>query len=137
VQYVSEAEAFHRLYYDSGMWTDSTWLSVSVPKCPLDLWIYQEMLFELQLDVIVQTGSPAGGSALFIASMCDLICCGKVVTTARARETAPATPARARGGSPRGRARRPRDERTQAFAEFPRRAVLGDESRDVAHTSSR
>lgn len=37
---------FHRLYYACQMWTSTCWLVVNVEKCPLDLRIYQEIVFE-------------------------------------------------------------------------------------------
>ena len=73
---------FHKLYYDARerTWKNTTWLGVGVQKCPLDLWVYQEILFELRPDVIVETGTAAGGSALFLATVCDLMRHGTVVT---------------------------------------------------------
>ena len=75
---------FHRLYYDSEAfgqtWTNTTYLGVPIYKCPLDLWIYQEMIFELRPDLIIETGTCRGGSALYIASLFDLVDHGKIVT---------------------------------------------------------
>jgi cephalosporin hydroxylase len=74
-------DRFHELYYDSEVWKKRTsWLGVPAQKCPLDLWIYQEILFELRPDVVVETGTASGGSAFFMASVMDLIGHGKVVT---------------------------------------------------------
>jgi cephalosporin hydroxylase len=55
-------------------------LGAPAQKCPLDLWIYQEILFETRPGLIVETGTAAGGSALFLASICDLLGHGHVVT---------------------------------------------------------
>lgn len=75
---------FHRLYSytadEGGTLADTRWLGVGAAKCPLDLWIYQEILYERRPDVIVECGTAAGGSALFLASMCDLLGHGRVVT---------------------------------------------------------
>jgi len=49
-------------------------------KCPLDLWIYQEILFENKPDFIVETGTYQGGSAMFLATMLELLGKGKVIT---------------------------------------------------------
>lgn len=77
-------DAFHGLYYDSaesgGTWKDTYWLGVPTEKCPLDLWIYQEILHEVRPDVIVETGTRWGGSALFLASLCDVLDRGRVIT---------------------------------------------------------
>jgi cephalosporin hydroxylase/glycosyltransferase involved in cell wall biosynthesis len=85
-------DAFHRLYYESAgrTWKNTRWLGVRTEKVPLDLWIYQEILSEQRPDVIVETGTAMGGSALFMAGVCDLIGNGVVVTIdARADEGRP------------------------------------------------
>jgi cephalosporin hydroxylase len=71
---------FHLAYYESEVWRQTFWLGVRVQKCPLDLWIYQEVLFELRPDVIVETGTCAGGSAYYLASLCDAIGSGRIIT---------------------------------------------------------
>lgn len=73
---------FHRLYYDlrPQTWSDTRWLGVRVAKCPLDLWIYQEILHELRPSLVVETGTFEGGSAFFYASCMDLIGHGRVIT---------------------------------------------------------
>src|SRR2546428_3622536 len=46
----SVVESFHKLYYDSGLfdttWRKTSWLGTPTLKCPLDLWIYQEIMCE-------------------------------------------------------------------------------------------
>jgi cephalosporin hydroxylase len=73
---------FHRLFYNSGKqtWSDTHWLGVRAQKCAFDLWVYQELLHELRPAVIVECGTANGGSALFLASICDLLGYGEVVT---------------------------------------------------------
>lgn len=77
-------EQFHLLFYGSPRtcrpWADSYWLGAPAQKCPLDLWVYQEILAEVRPDVIIETGTADGGSALYLASICDLLSKGKVVT---------------------------------------------------------
>ena len=73
--------AFHQLYYNSGQWASNTrWMGVPAQKCPLDLWIYQEIIQEIKPDLIIETGTCYGGSALFLSQMCDLVGNGKVIT---------------------------------------------------------
>lgn len=77
----SKVAAFHELYYNSCVWANNTrWMSCSVQKCPLDLWVYQEILFETRPDFIIETGSGYGGSALFMAHMCDILGKGKIIS---------------------------------------------------------
>jgi cephalosporin hydroxylase len=73
---------FNKLYHSSKTqtWKDTFWLGVPVLKCPLDLWIYQELVWSLRPDVIVETGTFKGGSAYFFATVCELIGHGRVVT---------------------------------------------------------
>lgn len=77
-------QGFHQLYYDSNIlgktFFNTFWLGVPTLKCPMDLWVYQEILHELKPDLVVETGTAQGGSALFLASMFDLIGKGEVVS---------------------------------------------------------
>lgn len=77
-------ERFHQLYYDryksGGGWLDTRWLGVPAFKCPLDLWVYQELLFEVRPDLVIETGTMHGGSALFLAATMDAIGHGRVIT---------------------------------------------------------
>ena len=73
-------EAFHRLYYDTAVWKDTYWLGTRAQKCPLDLWVYQEILHQQRPDLILETGTAHGGSALYLASVCDLLGRGEIVT---------------------------------------------------------
>lgn len=77
-------ERFHILFYDAGMlggtFADTFWLGIKTSKNPLDLWIYQEILYEVKPDVIVECGTYRGGSAFFFASVFDLLGHGQVVT---------------------------------------------------------
>lgn len=70
----------HDVIYLSDAWTRTRWLGAQALKNPLDLWIYQEIIFETQPALIVETGTYRGGSALYLASMCDLVDRGEVVS---------------------------------------------------------
>ena len=49
-------------------------------KCPLDMWVFQEIMYETRPDVIVETGTARGGSAFYFASILDLLGKGRVIT---------------------------------------------------------
>ena len=74
--------SFNALYYEErkSTWDNTYWMGIRTLKCPTDLWIYQEILFGEGVDFIVETGTHSGGSALFLAHMCDLLGRGEVVT---------------------------------------------------------
>jgi cephalosporin hydroxylase len=73
--------AFYLQYAETRVWQERTrWLGTPVRKCPLDLWVYQEILFRTRPDVIIETGTLFGGSALFLASMCDCLGNGRVIS---------------------------------------------------------
>lgn len=71
---------FERVWEYSGQWLNTAWLGVGAAKKPLDLWIYQEIIWETRPQVLIETGSYKGGSALFFASIFDLIGEGRVIT---------------------------------------------------------
>lgn len=73
---------FHRIYYHNSRetWKQTRWRGVDVWKNPLDLWVYQEILHEIRPDVVVEAGTKFGGSAYFLANICDLLGWGHVVT---------------------------------------------------------
>lgn len=76
-------DRFHRMYFRllekrSGL--QISWLGHQTGKIPADLWIYQEMIGALRPDVIIECGTHWGGSALFLASMCQLVGTGRVIT---------------------------------------------------------
>ncbi len=74
---------FHKLYYSNGgrTWSGNTsWLGYKVLKCPLDLWIYQEIIYETKPDIIIEIGTGNGGTTHFLASICDFIKHGKIIS---------------------------------------------------------
>ena len=72
--------AFHDRYYESGVWRSTFWHSTPVLKCPFDLWIYQEIVASVRPALIVECGTWAGGSALFLAHMLDIAGGGRIIT---------------------------------------------------------
>lgn len=74
--------AFHRLFHKRGEQTyqQTYWLGVHAQKCPLDMWVFQEILHETRPDVLIEAGTYKGGSAYYFASLFDLMGRGRVVT---------------------------------------------------------
>jgi len=76
---------FHELYYrrSFGQGGDTlrlSWFGHKTLKCPLDLWIYQELLLRTRPDFVIETGTFHGGSALYFAMLFDHLDHGKVIT---------------------------------------------------------
>ena len=70
----------HDVLYLSDAWIHATWLGAQSLKNPLDLWVYQEIMFETEPELVVETGTYRGGSALYLASLCELMGRGQVVS---------------------------------------------------------
>jgi cephalosporin hydroxylase len=70
----------HDVFYASDAWTKASWLGTQALKNPLDLWVYQEIMAETRPELIVETGTWRGGSALYMASVCDLLGEGEIVS---------------------------------------------------------
>jgi cephalosporin hydroxylase len=77
--------AFHDLYYnglpsEGRIYERTKWMGVCCLKCPLDMWAYQEILHEVRPDLVIETGTHLGGSALFMAHVLDLLGKGEIIT---------------------------------------------------------
>jgi cephalosporin hydroxylase len=76
---------FQTLYYD--LWLkrgadtiNLSWFGYRLAKCPLDLWIYQELITRTRPDFMIETGTFHGGSALYFAMLMDHLGHGRVIT---------------------------------------------------------
>ncbi|HTW94955.1 MAG TPA: CmcI family methyltransferase [Tepidisphaeraceae bacterium] len=70
-------QQFHIDYYNrgefgNGTWKQTFWRGLPLLKCPLDLWIYQELLHEIKPQLIIETGSAFGGSAVYMGDLLAL-----------------------------------------------------------------
>jgi len=67
---VSVSEEFHKWYFNSEVWNNgkTSYFGIPMMKCPLDLWVYQELIFRVKPRVIIETGTWLGGSAQFLAN---------------------------------------------------------------------
>lgn len=65
-------------------WKETTWLGAPVGKMANDLFAYQELLTQVRPDWVIETGTGEGGRALFLASMCELLGSGQVISVGTA-----------------------------------------------------
>jgi cephalosporin hydroxylase/SAM-dependent methyltransferase len=71
---------FADAYWRSDEAHRSKWLGRPTHHAPTDLLAYQELVFRLRPDWIVETRTGTGGRALFLATICDLIDNGRVLS---------------------------------------------------------
>jgi len=70
-------DKFHELWYPRQVcW----WMGAQMQKCPMDLFMYQEIIYENRPDLVIECGTWQGGSALYMAHLMDILQHGMVVT---------------------------------------------------------
>lgn len=87
----SVVREFHRLYYEHGchggygrgLHAETRYHGVETHKCPLDLWVFQEILHEVQPALVVELGTYLGGTTLFLAHQLELQGAGTVLSVDR------------------------------------------------------
>lgn len=68
------------IYFRSQVYEHTYWMGHKCAKCPMDMWVYQEMMHKLDTDLLIETGTLMGGSALFFAHMFDNMGKGKIMS---------------------------------------------------------
>ena len=71
---------FHRLFYErglhanhgQGLHTQTRYHGIEAHKCPLDLWIFQEILWDVKPSLIIELGTYLGGTTLFLAHQLEV-----------------------------------------------------------------
>jgi cephalosporin hydroxylase len=58
-----------RWYHETNIWKQVAYRGVRTLKLPSDMWNYQEIISELGIEWVIETGSRHGGSALFFADL--------------------------------------------------------------------
>lgn len=74
----------------SNLWTRSgwqrkisyelTWLGIPIIQLPEDILMMQELIYKVRPDTIIETGTAHGGTAIFYASILDLLGKGQVIS---------------------------------------------------------
>ncbi|MFV0388985.1 MAG: CmcI family methyltransferase [Pyrinomonadaceae bacterium] len=69
----------HQAYRYGDPEMQQRWLNHDILKSPFDCWIYQELIYKIKPDFIIELGIMFGGATHFYASICDLVGHGKVI----------------------------------------------------------
>jgi cephalosporin hydroxylase len=72
--------SFIEAVWRSLAWDQTSWLGRPLTSAPTDLVAYQQLIAAVRPDWIIETGTGQGGRTLFLASMCDLVDHGQVVS---------------------------------------------------------
>jgi cephalosporin hydroxylase len=68
-------DRFHVLWHEGHgreTWRSTSWLGTQVQQCPLDLWIYQELIIRVRPQVFVEVGVKRGGLTRFVSDVLRL-----------------------------------------------------------------
>lgn len=64
---------YSKQWYRNAPYLQSWYRGIPIVKHPNDLFAYQEIIFQTRPDLIIETGTYAGGSAVFLADQLDLM----------------------------------------------------------------
>lgn len=64
---------YSKAWYKNSPYLQSWYRGVPIIKHPNDLFVYQEIIWQTKPDLIIETGTHVGGSALFFADQLDLM----------------------------------------------------------------
>lgn len=71
---------FTESLWRSFAWKKTRWLGNRVRGLPSDLFVYQEILHDVRPDWIVEIGTDGGGRTMFLATICDMLGHGRIIS---------------------------------------------------------
>lgn len=71
-------DEMNNLHFD--LFIKNEWCGIKTEKNPIDAWLYQEIIYNKQPDVIIETGTFRGGSAIYFNNLLNFINKGKIIT---------------------------------------------------------
>jgi cephalosporin hydroxylase len=77
---MESVDKFHVHYEKNKIWEKSRYMGIPMWKLPFDAMVMQELIYQVKPDLIIETGTGHGGSALFYASLCELMGEGRVIS---------------------------------------------------------
>jgi len=74
------SELWVKVQWNELNWQSLSWMGMPIWQLAEDMIRLQEVICQLQPDVIIETGTNEGGSAIFFASLCKLLDHGRVIS---------------------------------------------------------
>ena len=71
---------YSKEWYEKAPFTEEWWRGWPIVKHPNDLFVYAEILWQTRPTVVIETGTFAGGSALYLADMLEIVGGGDVIS---------------------------------------------------------
>jgi cephalosporin hydroxylase len=66
-------------YHKEVVFDRVSWMGVKARKMVLDAWAYQQIIYEVRPEIIIEIGNAEGGSTLYLAHLLDLLGSGRVI----------------------------------------------------------
>ena len=76
----SLANSYIEAYWQNQGWKRTSWLGRRVARPPADLITYHDLIHEIRPNWVINSRTGDGGRAMFLASMCDLVGHGQVLS---------------------------------------------------------
>ncbi len=68
---VEKHKELMRLWHELRIWQNLWYLGIRIQKNPMDTWMMQQVIYDVQPDYIIETGTAYGGSAILWAHFLD------------------------------------------------------------------
>jgi cephalosporin hydroxylase len=66
-------------YQNEVVFDKVTWMGINAGKMVLDAWVYQQIIYEVRPEIIIEIGNAKGGSTKYLANLLDLMGGGDVI----------------------------------------------------------
>ncbi len=66
-------------YHKEVVFDKVSWMGVKARKMVLDAWVYQQIIYQVRPEIIIEIGNAEGGSTLYLAHLLDMLGAGKVI----------------------------------------------------------
>ena len=68
-----------RRYQTEVVFDKVSWMGVTARKMVLDAWVYQQIIYEVRPEIVIEIGNAEGGSSRYLANLLELVGAGEVI----------------------------------------------------------